>query len=126
MKRLYKQDLETRYDARASFHGKAFTLETRDNTLLILYSYDRPIMIIKDLNKYFINKDYYNYSQTTLRHLKEFIRQYANDNCELNEVLKGQLSLKEIKDYFKDEFISNQGMNEALEMLNNDYYYFPF
>lgn len=126
MKRLYKQDLETRYDARASFYGKAYTLETRDNTLLILYSYDRPIMIIKDLNKYFINKEYYNYSKTTLRHLKEFIRQYANDNCELNEVLKGQLSLKEIKDYFKGEFISNQGINEALEMLNNEYYYFPF
>lgn len=126
MKRLYKQYLETRYDARASFYGKAYTLETRDNTLLILYSYDTPIMIIKDLDTYFINKDYYKYSQTTLRHLKEFIRQYANDNCELNEVLKNKLSVKEIEDYFKGEFISNYLMNETLEMLNNEYYYMPF
>ena len=73
--------LEPKYDARKSFYGKA-DVETKPDGTQILYSYNTPVAMIKD-GKVTLGKsrlrgypiEVWNYSQTTLRHVKEFLKQ---------------------------------------------------
>ena len=73
--------LEPEFDSRKSFYKKAIVDERPDGTK-ILYSYDTPVAMIKNgevtLGK-MTNRGYpfavWNYSQTTLRHVKEFLKQ---------------------------------------------------
>jgi hypothetical protein len=65
-------ELGVRYDARQSFYGKAKVEESRG--CKTLYSYDTPVMRINRSNQpVFLQA--WDYSQTTLRHCKEFLRQ---------------------------------------------------
>lgn len=74
-------DLSPRYDSRNSFYGKA-SVEEKDDGTKILYSYGSKVAMIKDgkailgLGK---NRGYeyllWAYSPTTLRHVKEFLKQ---------------------------------------------------
>lgn len=64
-------DLEPIYSNVKSFYGKAKVL--RENGVIKLLSYDTVIAEIKD-NKVHINGFY---SQTSTRHLKEFLKQYG-------------------------------------------------
>lgn len=63
--------LECLYDRRASFYGKA-RVEIMENGAIALISYNTNVAIIKN-NKAYINGTY---SQTTLRHIKEFLKQH--------------------------------------------------
>ena len=63
--------LECRYDRRVSFYGKA-RVEIMENGAIVLISYNTNVAIIKN-NKAYINGIY---SQTTLRHIKEFLKQH--------------------------------------------------
>lgn len=63
-------DLATRYDSRASFYSKA-RVEVKDNGTLLLWSYNTNVATIKN-GKAFVRGTY---SQTTLRHIKEFLLQ---------------------------------------------------
>lgn len=73
--------LDPQYDARKSFYGKAQVDVKKDGTQ-VLYSYNTPVAMIKNgevtLGKA-TNRGYpfavWNYSQTTLRHVKEFLKQ---------------------------------------------------
>lgn len=64
-------DLEPVYSNVKSFYGKARVL--KENGVIKLLSYDTVIAEIKD-NKVHINGFY---SQTSTRHLKEFLKQYG-------------------------------------------------
>lgn len=66
-------ELSARYDSRKSFYGKAHVIEL-DNGTLQLQSYDTIVGEIKN-GKYFQLWD--GKSQTTTRHIKEFIKQFA-------------------------------------------------
>lgn len=66
-----KQELEPIYDRRKSFYKKAFTITEKDGTVKLI-SYTTEVAYIKD-GKLHINGFY---SNTTLRHIKEFIAQY--------------------------------------------------
>lgn len=85
-----KVNLEPKFDARASFYGKA-KIERSENTIM-LYSYGTFIAYATPVNgKYEIydadgfrianEKACKERSQTTTRHLKEFYRQ-LNGECE--------------------------------------------
>ena len=65
-------ELDCRYDARQSFYGKAKVVV--DKGCKTLYSYDTKVAQInrKGELKLF---PYWDYSQTTMRHVKEFMRQ---------------------------------------------------
>lgn len=63
-------ELKPNYDTRASFYGKANVIEFEDGTLL-LKSYNTIVAIISS-NHAFIDGTY---SATTLRHIKEFLKQ---------------------------------------------------
>lgn len=62
--------LDCRYDSRASFYNKARVTEYKDGTQ-ILTSYNTRVAVIKN-DRAFINGFY---SQTTTRHIKEFLKQ---------------------------------------------------
>lgn len=77
-------ELPARYDSRKSFYGKA-RVETMDGKKA-LYSYNTKVAEIEDGKA----KVYGTYSQTTLRHIKEFLLQNG---------FKAENSKQIIKDY---------------------------
>lgn len=85
---VYK--LDTRYDSRDSFYGKA-KVDVRDDGSQILYSYNTPVCIItKDGEVKLLRKGYLGWfsSPTTLRHVKEFLKQNGKDVGTKNELNK--------------------------------------
>ena len=77
------ESLESRYDSRKSFYGKAKYEESRGITTL--YSYGTKIVSVKG-NK--IKKLWDGYSMTTQRHIVEFLLQkgYRIDNKKYNSI----------------------------------------
>lgn len=75
MDTLNVYDLEPRYDARKSFYGKAKVQEDTEgynSSIARLYSYDTHVASIKNG----VTAEVYGtYSSTTLRHIKEFLKQ---------------------------------------------------
>lgn len=67
--------LDTRYDSRQSFYGKA-KVDVKDDGTKILYSYGTPVCKITSDNKVVLMSAW-NYSVTTLRHVKEFLKQHG-------------------------------------------------
>ena len=65
--------LEPKYDARKSFYGKAHVVDDSDGSQ-ILYSYDTPVCKINDRGEVEL-LSMWDSSQTTLRHVKEFLQQ---------------------------------------------------
>ena len=63
------KDLETIYDSRDSFYGKAKV--ELDKNQIILYSYETLVAFIENGIAYITG----DYTQTTLRHIKEFLLQ---------------------------------------------------
>lgn len=100
------EELEARYDSRASFYNKAL-VETNDNGDITLYSYNTPICTISeygDITNHF-NDDI---SVTTSRHIKEFFKQYCDidDMSGVNYnkfVINGNISnVETLKDTFRE------------------------
>jgi len=76
MKRYY---LKAKYDSRASFYNKA-EIEDNEKGKITLYSYGSKVCEIEG-GKYRLNgsiKRALLFSSTTLRHIKEFLRQFLN------------------------------------------------
>ena len=69
-------DLGTRYDSRQSFYGKA-RVDVKDNKQ-VLYSYGTPVCMIKGGDVTLL--PHWSCSQTTLRHVKEFLKQNGYDD----------------------------------------------
>ena len=78
-------ELNVRYDARASFYGKARVQEMANGDL-ILISYSTEVAMIRG-NKAYINGTY---SQTITRHQKEVLKQNG---------FKAETSKQMVKDY---------------------------
>jgi len=85
--------LETRYDSRASFYGKAHVVVNEFGTEKKLYSYQTHVATIKiDIDG--DNAEIYgDYSQTTNRHIKEFLKQNG---------FKAESTKQIMKDYLKE------------------------
>lgn len=82
-------ELTPRYDSRKSFYGKAHIKETPKFYTLI--SYDTEIL---KLNKEtqeltFLCRSEWAFTQTTNRHINDFLKQYTNERAKSkNELLK--------------------------------------
>lgn len=68
------KDLDARYDSRISFYGKAYIEEKRGEK--VLFSYHTKVAR-KKADKVTLGQSY-DYSSTTLRHVKEFLKQETN------------------------------------------------
>ena len=82
------ENLNCNFDNRKSFYGKA-KVNTNDNTIE-LFSYDTKIAMIENGEPKIIKA---NLSQTSLRHTKEFFKQYGYTATNKNQM---------IKDYYKN------------------------
>lgn len=80
-----KYELMARYDSRASFHHKAIVEE--ENGVKTLYSYETPVAEIDKNNKVKL-LNAWDYSQTTLRHTKEFLKQNGFEAESKNQMYK--------------------------------------
>lgn len=76
-------ELQAIYDRAKSFYGKAKVI-TENNGTIHLISYTTEVAIIKNGKLYI----YGFYSVTTLRHIREFIRQYGFKNGSKAELEK--------------------------------------
>ena len=77
-----KQELKTEFDARKSFYGKANVRFEEDKT--ILQSYNTDVAYIKE-DKAIVKVIY---SQTTFRHIKEFLKQNGFKADTKQQILK--------------------------------------
>lgn len=84
-------ELKPQYDGRKSFYGKAVVED--DGASITLYSYGTPVCTVDtvgDLGEpMFCLHDKWDYSATTLRHVKEFLRQMVSSHV---PITKAQLS----------------------------------
>ncbi len=90
-------DMRPEYDSRKSFYGKA-RVDEKPNGTKILWSYSTPVCMIKDGKATLLTRGYYGWSSspTTLRHVKEFLKQNGFDTYTLNELPKHY----EVKDWY--------------------------
>lgn len=81
--------LEPEHDSRKSFYGKA-KVDQREDGTEILYSYGTPVCKIKDGEVTLLKRGYLGWasSQTTLRHVKEFIKQHGIEPGSLQDMAK--------------------------------------
>ena len=92
-------DLESIYDSRKSFYGKAKveTTRTTHETTHDLYSYGTLVASV--VYNYTKGEKFYKYygkySQTTTRHQKEFFKQYDLRDYEIKELFKSGLLVQE-------------------------------
>lgn len=124
-----KRDLHPRFDSRQSFYGKARVV-TRDDGSEILYSYGYPVCQIKDGKPYLLyhvdSYASYNSSQTTLRHVKEFLKQHGFKADSLKQIEKDyeiqKGSLKEDYNDLNDSWDSICGdiITKVKEVLGKD------
>lgn len=101
IKRIGMYDLNCRFDARQSFYGKARVEIFSDNSE-ILWSYSTPVACFVK-GKIIVRGQY---SQTTSRHIKEFIKQHNQSAESLKEVLKLYCQ----KDFKWDNFLQQRGI----------------
>ena len=89
-----KKMLDTIYLNQKSFYNKAYTIQ--ENNILKLYSYDTLVLTIIfniDTKKYQLNyniNERYLFSQTTLKHIKECLKQNNFDINNKNELIKNE------------------------------------
>lgn len=76
--------LEPRFDGAQSFYRKAEVIETR--TGFLLESFRVPVVLISE-KKVFLGTDW-NYSRTTARHVKEFLKQQGYKAESTAQILK--------------------------------------
>lgn len=91
IERDYEFELDCRYDSRASFYGKARVVKFKDFSSYLV-SYSTIVACITPDGKAHV-KD--SYSQTTTRHVKEYLKQSGFKAENLKQILK---------DYCDEEF----------------------
>lgn len=79
-----REFLEPRYDGSQSFYRKAEVVQTR--TGFLLESFRVPVVLISD-KMVFLGTDW-NYSRTTIRHVKEFLKQLGYKAESKEQILK--------------------------------------
>ena len=108
-------DLETRYDSRKSFYGKA-KVDEREDGSKVLYSYGTPVVGIKDGKATLLNRGYYGWSSssTTLRHVKDFLQQEGFKSGSIKDLAK----LYPIMQY--DDWRKNPIPESCNEVIKNE------
>lgn len=126
----FRGALQPKFDSRKSFYGKAEfeELETREgNKIFLLYSYKTLVCSItqeKDGTKWLylnnsINKELLT-SQTTLRHIKEFAKQFYKEQ----EYTKAELlKLAILKNFDYIEVHETNSHDEQLSIANEHNYF---
>lgn len=105
------EELKPKYDGRQSFYKKAFVIKLnyKNCNIYILKSYYSIVAVVTESDGVkwaYINKDIDKdllYSSTTIRHIKEFLRQYYKDEY-----------------YSKKDLIKYESVVDYVEILESD------
>lgn len=103
------QELKTIYDSRKSFYKKAMVGEV--DTKYHLFSYGTLIATAKDNVVTLVDNKEEDYSQTTLRHLREFVSQFTTG---ASKIMNRQNVLKHVRDNAVYDFNNNNFDNPAM------------
>ena len=76
--------LEARYDSRASFYNKARIED--DGTAIRLYSYETHVATFHKATREVALMPLWDHSATTLRHVREFLRQMGKEAGSKKEI----------------------------------------
>lgn len=88
---MRKYNLIPKFDSRKSFYGKAVV--SVDAGSIKLYSYNTLVVEIKNN----VPKVYGTYSQTTLRHIKEFLRQHGFTAETKSQIVRDYMSREKVR-----------------------------
>lgn len=77
-------ELSTRFDSRASFYGKAQVVIEGDTETLCSYS----VPVVQKKGNTYLFSESWNASDTTLRHVKEYLRQHGWSSMTKAELAK--------------------------------------
>jgi hypothetical protein len=94
--------LKAEFDGRKSFYGKAMFYTDPKTNRLILESYNSKVCYVEN-NQVFLIKGLWDYSPTTLRHVKEFVRLCGFEINNLNH--------KSEKEQMINDFQEVEGLN---------------
>lgn len=87
---IQRYELEARYDVRQSFYRKAYVEIDNDEHIISLLSYDTLVLVydVGEHNGYvkILDEDYL--TNTTLRHVKEFLKQFNLPTGTKQELIK--------------------------------------
>ena len=107
---MKREELRTIYDRAKSFYKKAYV--ERYNDKIRLYSYDTHVATIylTESGRYYsLNDDVPEellFSQTTLRHIKEFLRQFMSAlDIQYSKLISKGFSKKNIKEHSRVDSI---------------------
>ncbi len=104
-------ELSAQNDSRKSFYGKAHVVTDDDGTQ-ILYSYDTPVVEIRDGKVKLLAQ--WDSSQTTLRHVKEFLKQNGFEATSKGQIAKTYgRSVESISRKSKKSRIRERMLNEG-------------
>lgn len=95
MEKIY---LEPRYDTRKSFYKKAYYYNDSINNRIDLFSYSTNVATIKDNMLYVFGT----YSNTTLRHIKEFMYQFGFKVVSASEIMFKYGATRENLEYINE------------------------
>lgn len=99
------EDLES--TTRKSLYGKAKIV--RGFSFIALTSYQRPIMIIDDDGNITVDSQYYNFSVTTIRHEREFVK---------HALAIGYIKPNDGCDYRNDDTVTTKTANQILREID--------
>ena len=113
-----KFELSPDYDSRKSFYGKA-KVDVKPDGTQILYSYGTPVCKIKDGKATLLKKGYLGWasSQTTLRHVKEFLKQNGFEVGSIND-LRNNYPVEQFNESIEEN--SQEQLKENHSVILND------
>ena len=87
-------ELKARFDARASFYGKATIKKNSSN--IILLSYNTEILKYNKTTKKlkFLTKEQEHFTTTTNRHINEFLKQFTTEGAKTKKQLLKMANIK--------------------------------
>lgn len=121
--------LEPEYDSRQSFYGKAH-VDDKGNGTKVLYSYNTPVAMIKDGEVTLAKARDRGYpflvwrvSPTTLRHVKEFLKQNgfkADSLAQMSKDYKSDFINESLQEEVKANLMDKEEVEKAKEYLEAD------
>lgn len=117
-------DMAPEFDGRKSFYGKA-KVDVRPDGTQILYSYGTPVCkITKDGEVTLLKKGYLGWasSQTTLRHVKEFLKQNGKEAGTINDLRKRypvEQFNEELTEGMKVDIMDDEKVKEGKDFLKD-------
>lgn len=105
------------YDARKSFYGKTKVWESDDGKCEILYSYDTPVACRYNRDFYIVAPNGVTYSQTTTRHLRDWLLDNGQQAGTKAEILRDYKKIPyeliwDLRNWYKGGYLGDKQLDK--------------